>query len=61
MRVGEFTCPVCGTRWQKEESLKGGIRVPCFVRGDRAEPFAIQEGTTRSYLVPLSVHQLTGD
>ena len=52
----EFTCPVCHTHWTRERTYKGGVLVITFAKPGLPEPFAVQPGATRSFLVPLSAY-----
>ena len=54
MADGPFSCPVCGTTWQKRADRRHGLRVPVFSKDGLAEPIAIQAGRNRSFLVALS-------
>ncbi len=53
LAVEEFRCPVCHTHWAKKPAMKGGVEVTCFQREGLEEPFAIQVGAPRRFLVPL--------
>lgn len=52
--AGEFTCPVCRTRWEIASSRLHGLRLPTFTKKGLAEPLTIQPGRTRPFLVGLS-------
>lgn len=51
---GPLTCPICRVRWRKDTATRHGIRTTVYQAETLAEPYAIQEGRTRSYLIPLS-------
>ena len=53
-KVDKFVCPVCRTEWRREMVSKAGMRIPCFIHADLAEPITIQRGRTRAFLVPIS-------
>ncbi|MBM4420989.1 MAG: hypothetical protein FJ034_05295 [Chloroflexi bacterium] len=53
MADGEFTCPVCSTRWRKRTERLHGMRVPVFAKDGLAEALAIQPGRWRPFLVSL--------
>ena len=54
MRDGAFTCPACGTAWERRTERIHGLRVPTFAKPGLDEPRTIQEGRTRPFLVALS-------
>ena len=51
---GQFVCPVCGTRWTIGSARLHGLHLPTFEKPGLAEPFTIQPGRTRSFLVRIS-------
>jgi hypothetical protein len=57
----EFACPVCHTKWKRERGERGGLRVRCYRKGGVDEPFAIQTGSRRPFLVPLSRYRFPSD
>ncbi len=54
MSEGSFTCPVCGSQWQRRTERRHGFRIPVFAKAGLAEPLTVQPGRTRPFLVSLS-------
>ena len=54
MIAGSFTCPVCGTEWERRTERLHGLRVPVFAKAGLSEPLTVQPGRTRPFLVILS-------
>jgi hypothetical protein len=54
MPEGAFSCPVCGTNWDRRTERLHGLRVPVFAKSGLEEPLTIQPGRTRPFLVSLS-------
>ena len=54
MTDGPFSCPVCGTNWERRTERLHGLRVPVFAKAGLAEPLTVQAGRTRPFLVVVS-------
>jgi hypothetical protein len=52
--AGAFRCPVCRAEWRKSSGQRGGMRFPQFEKAGLPEPFTVQRGRTRGFLVPVS-------
>jgi hypothetical protein len=61
MAPTSFTCPICHTHWTRTTEDRGGLRVRCFRKDGTSEPFAIQTGGRRHFLVPLSSYRFPND
>ncbi|MCL4534200.1 MAG: hypothetical protein M1370_03450 [Bacteroidetes bacterium] len=59
--LAEFRCPVCHTHWTRTRASRGGVEITCFRKDDLDEPFAIQPGAARNFLVPLTSYRLPRD
>lgn len=54
MADGPFACPVCGSSWERRGERLHGFRVPVFQKAGDSNPLAIQQGTTRPFLVAVT-------
>jgi len=54
MADGRFSCPVCGTTWERRTERLHGLRVAVFAKPGLPEPLTVQPGRTRPFLVPVS-------
>ena len=51
---GAFTCPACGTEWERSTQRLHGLRIPVFSRSGLREPLTIQQGRDRPFLVAVT-------
>jgi hypothetical protein len=56
LAAGEFRCPVCRTDWTKSTGQRGGMRFAQFEKAGLPEPYTVQRGRTRSFMVPVSAY-----
>jgi hypothetical protein len=54
MPDGPFSCPVCGTKWERRAERLHGLRVAVFAKPGLSEALTVQPGRSRPFLVPVS-------
>ena len=54
LRDGPFSCPVCGSAWERRTERLHGLRVAVFAKAGLAEALTVQAGRTRPFLVSVS-------